>query len=41
MKAELNSSGRDEKGPDGASLSQRIHRMLFADGATQGTDPDA
>jgi NitT/TauT family transport system ATP-binding protein len=41
VKAELNSSGRDEKGPDGASLSQRIHRMLFADGATQGTDPDA
>src|SRR5216684_2937550 len=35
VKAELNSTGRDEKGPDGASLSQRIHRMLFADSATQ------
>jgi NitT/TauT family transport system ATP-binding protein len=41
VKAELNSTGRDEKGPDGKSLSQRIHRMLFEGDVTQETAPDA
>jgi NitT/TauT family transport system ATP-binding protein len=31
VKAELNSTGRDELGPDGRRLSQRIQQMLFAD----------
>jgi NitT/TauT family transport system ATP-binding protein len=31
VKAELNSSGEDETGPDGRRLSQRIQRMLFSE----------
>jgi NitT/TauT family transport system ATP-binding protein len=31
VKAELNSTGTDEPGPDGRRLSQRIQRMLFAE----------
>ncbi len=31
VKAELNSNGRDDAGPDGRKLSDRIHSMLFAD----------
>ncbi len=31
VKAELNSGGKDEPGPDGRRLSQRIQRMLFAE----------
>ena len=29
VKAELNSTGRDEQGPDGATLSRRIEQLLF------------
>jgi len=32
VKAELNSDGSDEAGADGVRLSERIHRMLFAEG---------
>ena len=35
VKAELNSGGRDEPGPDGRRLSQRIQQMLFADEVEQ------
>jgi NitT/TauT family transport system ATP-binding protein len=36
VKAELNSDGSDAPGPDGARLSDRIHRMLFsADGVEE------
>jgi NitT/TauT family transport system ATP-binding protein len=35
VRAELNSTGRDEVGPDGRRLSQRIHQMLFADEVEQ------
>jgi sulfonate transport system ATP-binding protein len=31
VKAELNSTGRDDVGPDGRRLSQRIQQMLFSD----------
>ncbi|MGE0768435.1 MAG: ABC transporter ATP-binding protein [Hyphomicrobiaceae bacterium] len=35
VKAELNSSGIDEAGPDGRRLSERIHSMLFEDESAQ------
>jgi len=35
VKAELNSDGRDQPGPDGLRLSQRIQQMLFAGAAEE------
>jgi NitT/TauT family transport system ATP-binding protein len=35
VKAELNSDGRDQAGPDGLRLSQRIQQMLFAGAAEE------
>jgi len=35
VKAELNSDGRDQPGPDGLRLSQRIQQMLFAAAAEE------
>jgi NitT/TauT family transport system ATP-binding protein len=35
VKAELNSDGTDPEDASGMRLSERIHRMLFADGETQ------
>lgn len=31
VKAELNSTGRDERGPDGQTETERIHQLLFSD----------
>jgi len=35
VKAELNSTGRDEIGPDGRRMSQRVQQMLFSDEVEQ------
>ena len=39
VKAELNSNGNDDVGPDGKKLSDRIHDMLFADDVEQEATP--
>src|SRR5438132_1616364 len=41
VKAELNSTGRDELGKDGRRLSQRIQQMLFADQVEQPEEVSA
>jgi NitT/TauT family transport system ATP-binding protein len=41
VKAELNSDGRDNVGPDGKKLSERIHEMLFADQIEAEVTPHA
>ena len=41
VKAELNSTGRDEVGKDGRRLSQRIQQMLFADQVEQPEEVSA
>lgn len=40
VKAELNSSGKDDVGSDGRKLADRIHEMLFADRIEEGVRSD-
>jgi NitT/TauT family transport system ATP-binding protein len=40
VKAELNSDGKDNIGADGKKLSDRIHKMLFADEIKEEVAPN-